>query len=288
MAGVIALLVLESLAPGQLWSPYNKLTIRNEHVGGQPAIAVSANNVPYQNAVSLDAMRRGNPSYFYPYRHVTRASLGNVLIIGAGTGNDVAVALSEGARHIDAVEIDPLLLLRVGQAHAESSLPRAAGSACTSMTAVPTWQDTHQRYNLILLALPDSMTALAGQSALRLESYLLTEQSLAAAKSHLAPGGTFAMYNYYQPFLLSRYATTLEDVYHQTPCVELQPGHSGGRRLAVLTVHPGGPVAACTTYWQGPSLAPATDDHPFPYLRSPSIPPASCGCSGRSCSGRCC
>ena len=29
---------------------------------------------------------------------------------------------------------------------------------------------------------------------------------------------------------------------------------------------------ACTTYWQGPSLAPATDDHPFPYLKNPSIP----------------
>ena len=61
VAGVIVLLVLESLTPGQLWSPYNKLTIKNERVAGQPAIAVSANNVPYQNAVSLDAMRRGNP-----------------------------------------------------------------------------------------------------------------------------------------------------------------------------------------------------------------------------------
>jgi hypothetical protein len=271
VAGVIVLLVLESLAPGQLWSPYNKLTIKNERVAGQPAIAVSANNVPYQNAVSLNAMRRGNPSYFYPYRHVTRASLGNVLIIGAGTGNDVAVALSEGARHIDAVEIDPLLLLRVGQAHAEH--PYRSDRVTKHVDDGRAYlEGTHQKYNLILLALPDSMTALAGQSAIRLESYLLTEQSLAAAKSHLAPGGTFAMYNYYQPFLLSRYATTLEDVYHQTPCVELQPGQSGDRRLAVLTVHPGGPVAACTTYWQGPSLAPATDDHPFPYLRNPSIP----------------
>jgi hypothetical protein len=271
VACVIVLLVLESLAPGQLWSPYNKLTIKNERVAGQPAIAVSANNVPYQNAVSLTAMRRGNPSYFYPYRHVTRASLGNVLIIGAGTGNDVAVALSEGARHIDAVEIDPLLLLRVGQAHAghpyrSDRVTRHVDDGRAFL------EGTHQKYNLILLALPDSMTALAGQSAIRLESYLLTEQSLAAAKSHLAPGGTFAMYNYYQPFLLSRYATTLEDVYHQTPCAELQPGQSGDRRLAVLTVHPGGPVAACTTYWQGASLAPATDDHPFPYLRNPSIP----------------
>ena len=81
------------------------------------------------------------------------------------------------------------------------------------------------------------------------------------------------MYNYYQPFLLSRYATTLEDVYHQMPCVELQPGHSGGRRLAPSHRPPGG-----NRYRPAPrtgkdlSLAPATDDHPFPYLRSPSIP----------------
>jgi hypothetical protein len=99
VAGVIVLLVLESLAPGQLWSPYNKLTIKNERIAGQPAIAVSANNVPYQNAVSLNAMRRGNPSYFYPYRHVTRASLGNVLIIGAGTGNDVGRPVRRSPAH---------------------------------------------------------------------------------------------------------------------------------------------------------------------------------------------
>jgi hypothetical protein len=271
VSGVIVLLILESLTPGQMWSPYNKLATQNKHVASQPAIAVSANNIPYQTAVSLTAMRDRQPFYFYPYRHVTRASLGNVLIIGAGTGNDVAVALSEGARHIDAVEIDPLLLLRVGKAHPghpyrSSRVSMHVGDGRAYL------ENTDQRYNLILLALPDSMTALAGQSALRLESYLLTEQSLAAAKSHLAPDGTFAMYNYYQPFLLSRFATTIEDVFHRTPCAELQPGHLGGRVLAVLTVHPGGPVAACTTYWQGPGLAPATDDHPFPYLQTDSIP----------------
>jgi spermidine synthase len=270
-AGIIALLVLESLTPGQMWSPYNKLTIQDKHAAGQLAIAVSANNVPYQTAESLAAMRRANAVYFYPYRHVTRASLGNVLIIGAGTGNDVAVALSEGARHVDAVEIDPLLVLRVGQAHPNH--PYQDSRVTTHVDDGRAYlEDTHQQYNLILFALPDSVAALAGQSAIRLESFLLTEQSLAAAKSHLAPGGTFAMYNYYQPFLLSRYATTIEDVYHQTPCAEVQPGNAGGRVLAVLTVHPGGPVAGCTTYWHGPSLAPATDDHPFPYLQTASIP----------------
>jgi len=270
VAGIIALLVLESFTPGQMWSPYNKLTIQ-KHGGSQPAVAVHANNIPYQTAVSLTSMRQRQPFYFYPYRHVTRASLGNVLIIGAGTGNDVAVALSQGARHIDAVEIDPLLLHRVGQSHPNH--PYRSGRVSMHVDDGRAYlADTHQQYNLILFALPDSMTALAGQSALRLESYLLTEQSVAAARSHLAPGGTFAMYNYYQPFLLSRFATTIEDVYHQTPCAELQPGHLGGRVLAVLTVHPGGPVPACTTYWRGPRLAPATDDHPFPYLQTASIP----------------
>jgi hypothetical protein len=172
---------------------------------------------------------------------------------------------------VDAVEVDPLLLGAVGQSHPDQPylsdrVTRHVGDGRAYL------EDTRQKYNLILLALPDSMTALAGQSALRLESFLLTEQSLAAARSHLAPGGTFAMYNYYQPFLLARYATTIEDVYRQAPCSELQPGSLGGRVLAVLTVHPGGPVPGCATYWHGASLAPATDDHPFPYLRSASIP----------------
>jgi spermidine synthase len=37
------------------------------------------------------------------------APLQDVLIIGAGSGNDVDHALHYGARHIDAVEIDPVI-----------------------------------------------------------------------------------------------------------------------------------------------------------------------------------
>jgi hypothetical protein len=31
-------------------------------------------------------------------------------------------------------------------------------------------------------------------------------------------------------------------------------------------------VTGCSTYWHGPKLAPATDDHPFPYLQTATIP----------------
>jgi hypothetical protein len=175
-----------------------------------------------------------------------------------------------GARHVDAVEIDPVLL-RIGRnshpAHPYQS-PRVTIHVADGRQYL---QDTKQRYNLILYALPDSLTALAGQSAIRLESYLLTSQALAAARAHLAPGGTFAMYNYYAPFVLNRYATTIEDVFHRVPCAQLD-GVVLGRRMAVLTVRPAGPVPNCASFWHGSRVAPATDNRPFPYLPSAAIP----------------
>ena len=90
-------------------------------------------------------------------------------------------------------------------------------------------------------------------------------------RAHLAPGGTFAMYNYYAPFLESRYASTIEDAFGRTPCTEVGPP-LGGRRLAVLTVHPAGPVPNCASFFHGRTIAAATDDHPFPYLPGNDIP----------------
>lgn len=268
VGAVATLLLLESVVPSQEWSPYNKLSYNQTH-GATGALYVSANNIPYQAARSLAVMHRQKAFYFYPYRHVTKASLGNVLIIGSGTGNDAAVALSEGARHVDTVEIDPLLV-RLGNMHPNHpySSPRLTAHIDDGRAFL---QDTSQHYNLILFALPDSLTALAGQSGIRLESYLLTEQSLQAVRAHLAPGGTFAMYNYYAPFLESRYASTIEDAFGRTPCAEVGPP-LGGRRLAVLTVHPAAPVPNCASFWHGTKIAPATDDHPFPYLPSNTIP----------------
>ncbi len=265
---MVVLLGIESAAPHEVWSPYYKLS--SVVAGKDSALYVSANNIPYQAARSLPVLRNEKKFYFYPYQHVPRSSLKNVLIVGAGTGNDVAVALSQGAQHVDAVEIDPVLL-GIGRAqhpdHPYNS-PRVTTHTDDGRAYL---QNTTKKYNLILFALPDSLTAVAGQSSLRLESYLLTEQSVQAAEKRLAPGGTMAMYNYYAPFLFNRYATTMQDVFHRAPCAQVGPP-LGGRRLAVLTDRPGAPVANCTSVWHGNQVAPATDDHPFPYLMGNSIP----------------
>jgi len=46
-------------------------------------------------------------------------------------------------------------------------------------------QQNHDHYDLILFALPDSLTLLAGQGSLRLENYLFTTESIGVTPSHL-------------------------------------------------------------------------------------------------------
>jgi len=267
---VVAMLAIESAAPHQQWSPYYKISAQ---LSGKahPALYVSANNIPYQAARSLTVLHQQKKFYFFPYQHVTRSSLKNVLIVGAGTGNDVAVALSEGAQHVDAVEIDPVIL-KIGRSEHPNhpyDNPRVTTHSADGRAFL---QNSKEHYNLILFALPDSLTAVNGQSNLRLESYLLTLQSVEAARAHLAPGGTMAMYNYYSNHLFNRYATTMLDAFGQAPCAQVG-APLGGRRLAVLTDKPAGQtVPNCTSVWRGAQVAPATDDHPFPYLLKNTIP----------------
>ena len=275
IAAVVLMLLGESLSSSDVWSPYYKITTDNVTTTvdghGYPGVSVSANNIPFQTLYSISTLHRIEPFYFFPYRHVTRSSLSDVLVIGAGTGNDVGVALSAGARHVDAVEIDPELVALGKQYNPEHAYesPRVSVYVDDGRAFV---QDTNKRYSLILYALPDSQTALSGQSApVGLENYLLTTQAIQAAKSHLAAGGTFVMYNYYQPFLLDRYATTLDDVFGSRPCVEV--GNTlNGREQAVLTVALDGHTPGCSSFWGGERVAPVSDDRPYPYLLVPSIP----------------
>jgi hypothetical protein len=93
-----------------------------------------------------------------------------------------------------------------------------------------------------------------------------------SARAHLKPQGSFSMYNYYEPFLLDRYAGTLKAVYGAPPCVELGASLVQ-RRQAVLSVSNTGPVSGCAHLWQGRKVDPVTDDRPYPYLTSRAIPP---------------
>jgi hypothetical protein len=128
---------------------------------------------------------------------------------------------------------------------------------------------------MILFALPDSLTLVSGQSALRLESYLFTQQAVEAAKAHLSPGdGVLALYNYYRTtWLRDRLANTMQVVFGHTPCA-ITTGKAPWQ-LSMLTVGTAPATLHCgSNVWHRPPavVSPATDDRPFVYLRGASIP----------------
>jgi spermidine synthase len=107
----------------------------------------------------------------------------------------VAIALEHGAGRV-AVEIDPRLQ-QLGvelQPQRPDQDPRVEAHIDDGRAFL---QRTDRRYDLVLFALPDSLTLVSGQSQLRLGSFLFTREALAEARDHLKPGGVFTMYNYY-------------------------------------------------------------------------------------------
>lgn len=262
---LVGFLGAESAESDTTWTPYYK--VHTEPIAATGGVVAEVNGIPtwYQFTAV------GNPLYETVYERFTGDSPGSVLIIGAGSGNDVAVALVRGATSVDAVEIDGHLL-DIGREHPDRPYddPRVETHVTDGRAFL---EATDRRWDTILLALPDSLTLLQGQSSVRLESYLFTEEAVESYRDHLAPGGTFAMYNYYrEPWLVDRYAATLQGVFGQPPCVST----ARGTILSVLVVSEDPAAVACPPGGVFTAVAtapdPATDDHPFPYLRTPSIP----------------
>ncbi|HEX9042215.1 MAG TPA: spermidine synthase [Trebonia sp.] len=258
---VVGILWSESVSSTDIWSPYYRISYAKAGYGYH----IAANGIPHQDIVPV---RKMGKTYSVPYMRAPGDPLNNVLIIGAGTGDDVANALHMGARHIDAVEIDPELY-RLGW-HLNPDRPYQSPRVSVHINDGRAFlEQAHGRYDMILFALPDSLTLVAGQSSLRLESYLFTLEAVEAAKAHLNPGGLFAMYNYYRTtWLRDRLANTLDVAFGQAPCIDNPNG------LTVLSVSASPSAAHCGTVWQRPASAigPATDDHPFVYLDGNSVP----------------
>jgi Spermine/spermidine synthase domain len=270
LLGLVFMLGRETIVPEWSWSPYYKVEL-SKQTSGPYLYGIKVNGVPHQAIIATADRRRIEPVYVLPYSHVPGNGLGNVLIIGAGNGSDVATALAMGAKHVDAVEIDPRLLelgreLNPDRPYAD---PRVDAHVNDGRAFL---EQTDAVYDFIIFALPDSLTLVAGQSSIRLESYLFTREAIAGARDHLAPGGAFTMYNFYRErWLVDRYAGTLHDVFKATPCID----DVGSGQLAALTITIDPGDLACSTTWKaaGEVPRPATDDHPFPYLRESVVPP---------------
>jgi spermidine synthase len=209
----VAAHALPSLRAEIRWSPYYKVSY-------WPASrTIESNNLNHQTMLSIGEL---GPVYLLPHllnRDAGGRPFEEVLIIGAGSGNDVAAALRAGAKRIDAVEIDPLIADLGRREHPDRPYadPRVLLHLDDGRSFV---RRTEASYDLAVYAVVDSLVLHSGFSSLRLENFLFTREAFADVRRTLKADGVFAMYNFYrQGWVVSRLAQMAEEAFGAPPVV---------------------------------------------------------------------
>ena len=192
-----------SLQQRTIWSPYYRITLFTVPPPSDwtrpAAYLVDVNHDYHQKILDLSDQfmswkfpsaalnREALPAYSLPYRFVPHPV--QVLVVGAGTGNDVAAALRNGATHVDAVEIDPMLVRLGRKYHPEHPYDSPFVTVHVN-DARAFFKQSQQKYDLIVFGFLDSHTMFSSLSVLRLDDYVYTTESFQEAKNLLAPNGT--------------------------------------------------------------------------------------------------
>lgn len=284
------------------WSPYQKLVLRETHADDpenrwKGQFLINVNNVGYQGIVDLSpsgiaanpeitADMEGLSQYDIPLRFHPNPR--RVLIVGAGSGNDVAGALRGGASEVTAVDIDPAIIAMGRRYHAERPY-ESPQVTIVNDDARSFFATTDKQFDVIIFGLLDSHTTTSMTNA-RLDHYVYTKESLSRARSLLADGGVMSLtFMAHRQYIADRLGGTLKEVFGQPPLAFTIPstgsGWGGVMFLAGDQQKIGGTLAADPVLadridlWQNVapialtySTALATDDWPYIYLEEARIP----------------
>ena len=275
---VLAVLSLP-LMPNQsdTYSPYQILSLKGNRESG---LKLEVNNVYYQRILNLsEGNIKDKPHletwadyYALPYYFEPKPE--EVLVVGCGTGNDVAAALRHGAGHVDAVEIDPVILKLGRRLHPES--PYQSDKVTTHVTDARAYiQYCDKQYDLIVYGLLDSHTLLSGKSGVRLDSYVYTVEAFRGARKRLKQDGLICMtFSIVRPELGRKLYLMLEEAFDgKTPLV-YETGYDGGYCFLIGEDLKPGATQLPPQYSNVTSLCAtasitadmATDDWPFFYM----------------------
>jgi SAM-dependent methyltransferase len=228
---VISAVIAWNIGQGYWWSPYYKIGLTRSD--NQHGWELNVNESGHQ---AMMPSEEKEPFYRSPYELFGTGQFQRVLIIGAGSGSDTAIGLKYGqVGHIDAVEIDPVIARLGRDNHPEQpfSDPRVTVHVDDGRSFL---RKTTDKFDLIIFALPDSLTLTSQFSSLRLESFLFTQESFKEARARLTPDGAIVLYNYYrQDWLLRKLAGMLETGFGRPPYVV---SYGGWGRAGVLVDGP--------------------------------------------------
>jgi len=277
-----------------LWSPYYRIDLFNIHSPGdinlQLGYELSVNQAWHQRLWNLapDFVKQNYeaaPEHFdtmlaeYDTPYSVAPRLDNVLIVGAGTGNDAAGALRAGAKKVTAVEIDPVIIQIGKELHPESPYSESNHVALVTQDARSFFRRDQNQYDLIVFGLLDSHTLFSTASSIRLDNFVYTEESLQDVKNLLKDDGLLAI-SFGVPasheWVGERLYRNLTDVFGHPPQVyEFQNKDilfliTRDSLTKLLVNDPR--VKVRSDYSYHPELKPVTDDWPYLYLQSSSLP----------------
>jgi spermidine synthase len=296
----VVLLLVDPSSPHRfiLWTPYQQISVEEitDPNGELIASNIRVNHAGYQIIVNLshDFLVRhpellkeaeDENSYNVPFRFTTPNP--RVLIVGSGTGNDVAAALRNHSSAVDAVEIDPAIL-KLGQRHPEHpySDPRVSAHLTDARSYM---KRAHGPYDLILFGFLDSHTQLSDYSNMRLDNFVYTEESFREARALLAPNGiVFIKFQVNHPWLGRRLDEMLTHTFGKSATVFVAPSsYSAGatcfavsassqveEKLAADSRLRQFAEARRPKFLDLPAVAITTDDWPYLYQKGHSIPGA--------------
>ena len=276
LVGVGRAPVARSRRPATTWSPYYR--IDTSHQAGGPTTALVRQRHPAPGDLAGRRSRRQPTFYDQVYRWFPDRTFDDVLIVGAGSGTDVA---------------------RRARPRARSTSTRSRSTRRSSRSASRDHPDRPYDDPRVTRHVDDGRAFLR-RSTERLRPRHLRAAGLADARQHdrehpprvvpvhrarrsrrsattCADDGVFVLYNYYrEPWLVAKIDAMLADTFGAAPLVRLYRRRRRGdvsppaRRSTPLA---GGPPPGDSCRRDRPRAAPqpATDDWPFLYLLEPSI-----------------
>jgi len=290
------------------WSPYQKLTLSyliKEEAYQAGGWFLEVNNQAYMGLLDLSDEKRISASaylikekyqeypedvkfidqYVLPYEFVEKSE--KVLIIGVGGGNDVAAAVRQNVKRIDAVEIDPMIAELGRKYHPEYPyLSKAVNLIIDDGRAY--MGRTKSKYDLVISGLADSHTLSTSLTNMRLDDYLYTEESFARMYELLEDDGVAVIsFEVTRPWIGAKINQSLQKTFKQNPLIfEVRSDNAFGWG-GIFFVVSKDPQVLVDVLEEKPELASfidrnrrdypqkvktLTDDWPYLYLDKPRIP----------------
>jgi spermidine synthase len=279
--GILCTIVLAWWPINPLWnrvySPYQLLEIGTDEGTGLTLIRAAGHYYQhirdYSGRSSAASAQDGRSYYDFPYE--AHPALADVAVVGSGTGNDVAAALRAGAGRVDAIEIDPAILMVGQQRHPEKPYADARVHPINN-DARSFLRGTADKYDLIVYGLLDSHTLLSHGSSVRLDSFVYTIEGLREARNRLKPDGMISLsFTLLSDALGRKIYLMLQEAFDGRAPTCIQAGYEGTTflisndpnwRLPPKLMNTG--LKDVTAKYANPSLSVSvsTDDWPFFYM----------------------